>query len=162
MAKEIAIEKITYDDFNNIYKLMNTESIYKFIKTGIKWPAEKVNKFIEYCYSDETANYPERNSYFWKISINGKFAGFIGVSKTHNAYFTTTALMEEYQGHGIGTKSAELMIAALSSGVKDNLYSDVLTTNVKSIKSIEKLNTVRTTDKVMYGNKKYYRYKYLY
>lgn len=155
----LKLYKFKDEDVNELYKITSNRNVMKFVGDGKIWNKNKTTKFINYSLNEQKLNNSKRNNFFYKIGLNKKFIGIIGIHKydKEKDYNLTFYLNKKFQGKGYGTTALKLIIKKIYKIRKNikKIISNILVDNIGSQKSCKKVGFI--FHKNIFINKKKYK-----
>jgi len=168
----IQLKAITYNDEDDIFKIVKNPDVMRYVGNGQPWSINKVRKFILYNIEEEKLLPTSRDYYSFKIINNVKNTKkpytVLGIIEFHkfnnfnndkykNKYFKTIYLYPDYQGKGIANIATNLLldkIKILKPDIK-SIYSMVNIKNQKMLKFTKKHNIMVVDTNIKFRNNKY-------
>ena len=165
MTNKIKLLKIKKSDIKDLLKITSNKDVMKFVGDGKIWNENKTKKFINFSVKEENNNIDKRTSFYYKISLNKKLIGIIGIHKYDNeiVYGLTYYIAKKYQSKGYGTIALRLILIKLRKKKKSigKIISQVLVNNIGSQKSCKKAGFIFQKN-IKRNNKKYKQYIYFF
>tara|TARA_R110002074_G_scaffold401415_1_gene599506 strand:- start:2264 stop:3706 length:1443 start_codon:yes stop_codon:yes gene_type:complete len=165
MNNKLKILPIKKTDIKELSKITSNKSIMKFVGDGKSWSNNKTIKFIKYSIVEQNNNINKRRVFYYKISLNKKLIGIIGIHKydNENDYNLTYYIGKKYQGKCYGTYALRLILKKLYKIKKSigKVVSQVLVNNIGSQKSCKKAGFIFQKN-IKRNGKKYKQYIYLF
>lgn len=160
---KIKLKKIINNDYKELYKITSNIDIMKYVGNGKIWDLKKTKIFIKYSIEEQKYSNKIRTNFFYKIILNKKLIGIIGIHKydNENDYNLTTFIDKKYQGKGYGTKVLLLILKKIIK-IKKNIkkiVSQMLIDNISSEKSCKNVGFI-FRNIIIRNNKKYKEYVY--
>ena len=162
---KVKLNKIKTTDFEELHKITSDKEVMKYIADGKVWTNNKTKKFLKYSIEEQNNNNnnKSRTSFFYKITLNKKLIGIIGIHKykKEKDYSLRYFLNTENQGKGYGTQALKLILHKIKKIRKDinKVFSQVLFGNIGSEISCKKVGFIFQKN-IKRSGKKYKQFIY--
>ena len=158
----VQLNNIEKTDLQSLYEITSNENIMKYVKDDNKWDMNRTKKFMQYCLDKQRINNEERNVFYYKILIDNKLKGIIGIReyKTLDNYKLILYLNKSKKNIKYAVQAITLLIDKIIT-LKKNIIKITSYVSIEDIvfkKICEQIGFVLI--KNTFDNKKYKKYIY--